>query len=244
MGSDHRAIETTFQTGARPTPSPTPRFVFRAAPWADINRELKGLETEIVDPTSCSELDAAVGQLTSRVSLVIGQLVPVARPSPYSKRWWTLELTALRDTYTWARNRCTRARRYGFTLPELEDTASHLRRQYHQAIRDTKRRYWREFLNNTDNIWKAAQYLEPGGRSIGTVPALRSSNRTIDDDQGKAQALPETFFPPLPAIQGDSAGEEPQLEALPMEEISAHEIGIGFIMGVPSGAMSTLEYFS
>jgi hypothetical protein len=75
-----------------------------------------------------------------------------------------------------------------------------LRRQYHQAIRDTKQRHWKEFPNKADNIWKAARHLEPGGRSIGTIPALCSSDWTIDDDQGKTQAVLVTFFPPLPYI--------------------------------------------
>jgi hypothetical protein len=223
-GSDHRAIDTTFRCKEQPTPSSRARFLFREAPWADINRAVEDLQTEVIDIISCSDLDATVGRLTSRVSSAIHQLTPVARPSPYSKRWWTPELTELRDTYTWARNRCTRARRYGFTLPELEDTAADLRRQYHQAIRDTKRRHWKEFLNNTDNIWKAARYLEPGDRAMGTVPTLRANDRTIDEDQGKAQALLETFFPPLPPIRGESVEDGPQTEALPMEGITPHEI--------------------
>ncbi|KAJ5091031.1 hypothetical protein N7532_009715 [Penicillium argentinense] len=122
-GSDHRAIETTFQSEARPTPPPTIRFSFREAPWADINRELRDLEMDITDITDRSELDATAGHLTRRVSAAIRQLVPVVRPSPYGKRWWTSELTALRNTYIWARNRCTQARRYGVDLTALEDTA-------------------------------------------------------------------------------------------------------------------------
>ena len=67
-GLDHRAIETTFKCEARPTLPPTTRFSFREAPWADINRELRDLETEIVDITDRSELDASVGRLTGRIS--------------------------------------------------------------------------------------------------------------------------------------------------------------------------------
>ena len=126
--------------------------------------------------------------------------------------------------YTGARNRCTRAHRYGLILPELEDTALHLRRRYHQAIRDAKRRHWKEFLSEVDNIWKVARYLEPEARTIGSIPALCSGGRTADDDQGKAQALLETFFPPLPSIQSESVEERPQADALPMEEIAPHEI--------------------
>ncbi|KAJ5300187.1 hypothetical protein N7508_007430 [Penicillium antarcticum] len=223
-GSDHRAIETNFQSEAQPTLPPTTRFSFREAPWADINRELRDLETEIIDITDRSELDATAGRLTGRISSAIRKLVPVARPSSYGKRWWTPKLTALRDTYTSARNRCTQARRYGADFAALEDTALYLRRQYHRAIRDTKRRHWRGFLDNTDNIWKAARYLQPGDQSMGIVPTLRSGDQTINDDQGKAHILLETFFPPLPNIQDEPPRDRSLPDALPMEMITEHEI--------------------
>lgn len=166
-------------------------------------------------------MDAVVERLTNRVSSAIHQLTPVARSCPHSKRWWTPELTALRDMYTWARNRCTRAHRCGLILPKPEDTAWHLRRRYHQAIRDTKRRHWKEFLSEANNIWEVARYLEPGARAI---PALCSGGRTTDDDQGKAQALLETSFPPLPSIQSESVEDRPQADALAMEAIAPYEI--------------------
>jgi hypothetical protein len=223
-GSDHRAIETNFQSEAQPTLPPTTRFSFREAPWADINRELRDLETEIIDITDRSELDATAGRLTGRISSAIRKLVPVARPSSYGKRWGTPELTALRDTYTSARNRCTQARRYGADFAALEDTALYSRRQYHRAIRDTKRRHWRGFLDNTDNIWKAARYLQPEDQSMGIVPTLRSGDQTINDDQGKAHILLETFFPPLPNIQDEPPRDRSLPDALPMEMITEHEI--------------------
>ncbi|KAJ5117672.1 hypothetical protein N7448_011304 [Penicillium atrosanguineum] len=232
-GSDHRAIETTFHCEARSTLPSTTRFSFREAPWADINRELRDLETEIMDITDHSELDATPGRLTSRICSAIRQLVPVARPSPHGKRWWTPELTALRDTYTWTRNRSTQARRYGVDPAALEDTALCLRRRYHRAIRDAKRRHWREFLDNTDNIWKAVRYLQPGDQSMGIVPTLRSGERTINDDQGKAHALLETFFPPLPIIQGGPRRDGSLPDALPMETITDHEIEMTLMRMAP-----------
>ena len=232
-GSDHRAIETTFQCEAPPTLPPTARFSFREAPWADINRELRDLEAEVIDITDSPELDATVGRLTGRISAAIRQLVPVARPSPYGKRWWNPELTVLRNSYTWARNRRTQARRYGVDLAALEDTASYLRKQYHRAIRDAKRRHWKEFLDNTENIWKAARYLQPGDQSMGIVPTLRSGDQTINDDQGKAHALLETFFPPLPNIQDEPPRDRLLPDALPMETITPHEIEVALMRMAP-----------
>jgi hypothetical protein len=78
-GSDHRAIETTFLSDKRPTFSGPPRPLFREAPWADINRELKDLETEVLDITSRSELKSTVERLTNRVSQTVRLLVPIAQ---------------------------------------------------------------------------------------------------------------------------------------------------------------------
>ena len=223
-GSDHRAIETTFQCEVPPAPPPITRFSFRDAPWADIRRELRDLKSEIIDVTDCSELDRMAGRLTGRIGAAIHHLVPVARPSRYGKRWWTRELTALRDTYTWTRNQCTQARRYGSDCGALEDHALYLRRQYHRAIRDAKRLHWREFLANTDNVWKAARYLQPRDQSMGQVPTLRSGEQTVNDDQGKAHVLLETFFPPLPQIQDEPPRDRSLPDALPMEMLTEHEI--------------------
>ncbi|KAJ5556699.1 hypothetical protein N7494_000614 [Penicillium frequentans] len=164
------------------------------------------------------------GRLTGRIGAAIHHLVPVARPSRYGKRWWTRELTALRDTYTWTRNQCTQARRYGSDCGALEDHALYLRRQNHRAIRDAKRLHWREFLANIDNVWKAARYLQPRDQTMGQVPTLRSGEQTVNDDQGKAHVLLETFFPPLPQIQDEPPRDRPLPDALPMEMLTEHEI--------------------
>ncbi|KAJ5819464.1 reverse transcriptase [Penicillium riverlandense] len=180
--------------------------------------------TEIIDITNQAELEAAVGSLTRRIGQTVDRLVPVARPSPYGKRWWTPELTRMRDEYTWTRNRCTQARRYGYVLTELEEAASYLRKQYQRKIRDAKRRHWKEFLDNTDNIWKAARYLEPRDRVMGVIPTLRMAEQTIKDDREKANTLLQAFFPPLPDIPEAPPRDTPRREPLHMELVSPHEI--------------------
>ena len=79
-------------------------------------------------------------------------LTPKAKPSPYTKRWWTTDLTQLRRIYTYWRNRARAARRAGWTRPNLEETAKSAAKQYHNAIRQQKKRHWNEFLADNDNI--------------------------------------------------------------------------------------------
>ena len=94
-GSDHQAIITTLQFNGQAAPSLKAHYLFHDTPWAKVNNQLRDLQNEIVDITNCSNLESAVGYLTEKVSLAVHQLVPIAKPSPYSKQWWTPELTVL-----------------------------------------------------------------------------------------------------------------------------------------------------
>ena len=59
---------------------------------------------------------------------------------------------------------------------------------------------------------------------MGQVPTLRSGEQTVNDDQGKAHVLLETFFPPLPQIQDEPPRDRSLPDALPMEMLTEHEV--------------------
>ncbi|EAQ82922.1 hypothetical protein CHGG_10740 [Chaetomium globosum CBS 148.51] len=99
-GSDHRAIETAFDTTVEDRPSET-RFLFKNAPWAEIR-------TRVAANLERIPWDGNVQQQTDRLMAAVTEavygLTPKAKPSPYAKRWWTTDLTRLRQTYTFWRN--------------------------------------------------------------------------------------------------------------------------------------------
>jgi hypothetical protein len=151
-------------------------------------------------------------------------LTPRARPSPCAKRWWTQDLTQLRRVYTHWRNRARAARRAGAARPDLEETAKGAAKQYHDAIRQQKKKHWDGFLADNDNIWNAAKYLKTGNEAFGTVPALRRTDGTTTTDHGEqAEELLSTFFPPLPS-HIDDEGRKPQRVPVAMPTITLEDV--------------------
>ncbi|KAM4061059.1 endonuclease-reverse transcriptase domain-containing protein [Hirsutella rhossiliensis] len=92
-GSDHRAIQTTFDIRVPERTFPQ-RLMLKNAPWIAI-------ATRVED-----EL----------------RPLPWT-PPPYAKRWWTKDLTRLRRTYTYWRNQARAQRRAGQSRPDLEQRA-------------------------------------------------------------------------------------------------------------------------
>ena len=130
----------------------------------------------------------------------VHKLTPKARPSRYAKRWWTNDLTQLRQVYTYWRNRARTQRRAGRGIPYLEGQAKAAAKEYHDAIRKQKKVHWEEFLSEDTNIWGAARYLNPSNSSaFDKVPPLRRKDGSTTT--GKTEQVDEllaTFFPPLP----------------------------------------------
>lgn len=94
-GSDHRAIETVFDVPV-PVAKQQERLLFKNAPWKEINARI----TRSLDRTPS---DGTVQQRTDRLMPAVVEavhaLTPKARPSPYAKRWWIMDLTQLRQTW-------------------------------------------------------------------------------------------------------------------------------------------------
>jgi hypothetical protein len=82
--------------------------------------------------------DGDVQRQTDRLMRVVvdavSSLTPKAKPTLYAKRWWTRDLTKLRQVYTYWRNRARTQRRGGEALPALEQQARAAAKEYHDAI--------------------------------------------------------------------------------------------------------------
>jgi hypothetical protein len=195
-GSDHRAIETTFDI-APPERPVVQRLLLKNAPWNAIRQRIAtALQTTPLVPGTQAQTD----QLMTIVLEAIHALTPRARPSPYAKRWWTTDLTNLRRIYTYQRNQARAHRRIGTLSQSLEQQAREAAKEYHDAIRRQKKAHWQEFLEEDANIWQAARFLRPTDSStFDTIPPLERSDKSITQgNEEQADELLKTFFPPLP----------------------------------------------
>ncbi|KAM4063865.1 endonuclease/exonuclease/phosphatase [Hirsutella rhossiliensis] len=220
-GSDHRAIQTTFdiQVPERMFPQ---RLLLRNAPWvaiaARVEDELRPLPWNVGVQTQAD-------QLMRVVTKVLHDLTPRAQPPPYAKRWWTKDLTRLRRTYTYWRNQARAQRRAGQSRPDLEQRAKEAAKEYHDNLRRQKKAHWDDFVTDESNIWKAVKYVKSGTEMTDDkVPPLKRADGSITEGKGEqAEELLSTFFPPLPT-RIEPEGERPQRKEIAMPDLTLQEI--------------------
>ncbi|KAF7117738.1 hypothetical protein CNMCM5793_006918 [Aspergillus hiratsukae] len=197
--------------------------MWKKAPWDEIvNRISQNMIAlpEIRDP---EELEKQLGIMMGKVSETLEGCVPQVRPSPYCKRWWTDELTELRNVYTYKKNQWTQLRRYGVNRPDMEKQVKQLRHRFHTAIRDQKRKHWTEFLEQAENIWTAARYTkETNNRKPIPTLCAEGSGPAAETEEEKAKSLLSAFFPPTP--ESSEPLGNPNLPTLQMDPITDEEI--------------------
>lgn len=147
------------------------------------------MNARIASTLEMTPSDGTVQQKTDRLMSAVLEavhaLTPKARPSPYAKRWWTADLTQLRQIYTYWRNRARAERREGQARPDLEDMAKGASKQYHDAIRHQKKKHWNDFLADNE------QHLEgckiPKARRRHGVRESTAARQSRQNSHGRPQ---------------------------------------------------------
>ena len=151
-GSDHQGISTSFDSQPKIV-ALLPRCNFCSVNWKHIGEKIAGgfARQQVTQPLSNTQ--EALDKLSGVISSIIETQVPLLKPSPYAKRWWTKDLTRLRYTFTKQRNQVRRYRRnHCGTDRQLEEQCNKAKKEYFSAIKKQKRTHWSKFLRKTDNI--------------------------------------------------------------------------------------------
>lgn len=197
-GSDHEAIETQFALNAY-EPSREPRRLFRNTDWQRacqlVSNGLRQLPIHNTTLDTPQRIDSFTTHFTQIVQDAVFQCTPIARPSPYTKRWWNLNLSQLRNNYTQVRNEARSQRRGSPRDRRLEERVKIAKKTFHDACRRQRRAKWEEFLDSTQNLWKAAKYLHPAeGSQFGSIPAIETPEGLCTEDSRISRELLNQFF--------------------------------------------------
>lgn len=187
--------------------APEPRRNFRNTDWEDFNRALQTRLHALGPPTvlaTVEEFQTATRNLTHVIQETIDDKVPICRPSPYAKRWWNSELSALRSGLSRLSREAYKHRHHPHhpTHEKLRQARNH----YSEAIKKTKAKHWMDWLESIegDDIWMANKYIssDPGDGGCAKIPTLHSTTNDgpaqLSTNEDKSRALAETFFPPPP----------------------------------------------
>lgn len=150
-GSDHEAIETELDITTPDTIIP-PRLLFKNAPWTKIREDIQENLNAGKLHAPLSDLNRYTAQLLGLVSTSLEKFVPKASPSPYCKRWWNGNLSALRAKFSNLRNQARRFRRQGQRRLFLEADAQVAKYEYQKTMKKAKKQHWDNFLDDTKNI--------------------------------------------------------------------------------------------
>jgi hypothetical protein len=167
-------------------------------------------------------LEQTVSSLVEGTTMAVNRFTLLARPCPYSKRWFTPELKIQQREVNKARRKwqescATKGREDVTTIPFFVEMRSR-RREWTRAIERTKATHWKEFLDKAslNKVWKATPYLGPRD-NYASIPALKVGQAEFSGNQDNARILMNCFFlkmaNPTPEAEPSSREEIPRQEA-------------------------------
>ncbi|KAM5541945.1 hypothetical protein V8D89_004255 [Ganoderma adspersum] len=176
-----------------------------------------------------SDIDSLVQDITDIFVSALEDATPMSKPCPYSKWWWTPELTTLKHN---------------------------ARRLSNQAVKRTATQTTINATSTEKTIWQASKFVTraPGDALASCLPALNLlDGSTARSCKEKCDVLMAQFFPtPPPASLNDIADAvyEPQLPFKPFseEEIAAALDGLSPYKapgpsGIPNAVLKECSLF-
>ncbi|KAJ5543745.1 reverse transcriptase [Penicillium frequentans] len=226
---------TTGQTTAPPTrngkiqprskPSTKARKAYERADWPRIGEEVARRMSPWGEIKTRPTLDRVVEELTSSTAQAVDRFTPDTRPAPYSRRWFTPDLKARHVEVNQLRRRwqascALHGKDHASTIAAFQ-LMQQKRRAWTRTIEKAKASHWKQFLDEAGEgkLWKAATYMKPR-ETWGCIPSLKVGSEEFTQNEVKARASLEAFFPAMNApdpSQPDSL--RPELPWPPITEL-------------------------
>jgi len=143
-----------------------------------------------------------VWAVTEAILDTADKLVLKTKPSPYMKRWWSLELSKLQAETRWWGRKAYANRHEVNHESHAKYRAVH--NQYTDKIKGSKRAYWEKLLEQVDEktVWTAhkiasAEAADGGGTRIPMLSTKRGDGAMWEavTNKEKADMLFSSFFP-------------------------------------------------
>lgn len=192
--SDHRGTYSEWDLRPERNENPKPKRAYDRADWDKIGSALLELLGQGPEISSAADLDYEVNRLVEATTTVLDQQVPLQKPSPYSKRWFTPELKSQQVLVNQVRRRwqsscATLGSSHAITTSLFNDMRQK-RREWTRTIEKVKATHWKEFLDKAQegHLWKAATYMRPRD-SHTNIPPLKVGSEEVTANDAKARVL-------------------------------------------------------
>jgi len=207
--ADHYPIITVFDIAVN-TGHQEPRYNYRLADWKGV-REMVGERLSLEEKgriKEVAEFERRLAVLDAVVEEAIRVHVPLLKLSPFTKRWWTSELTEKKkEVSRWGRKSYHQHKN---SQHSTHERYRRLRNEYSEMIRTAKVEHWVAWLEGLDetSIWDASRLVTgpatDGGRTrVPTLqvvdPVTKRVIREATTNAEKSAMFFETFFPKKPA---------------------------------------------
>ncbi|EIW75385.1 hypothetical protein CONPUDRAFT_38117, partial [Coniophora puteana RWD-64-598 SS2] len=159
--TDHLPIISRLRVEAMAA-HPISRRNFRATDWDELRKELRARLRLSPPPETIADEDhfyRYFDLVTGAIQAAVAAAVPLAKVSPFTRRWWNADLTALRTAYRRLRGKAFRRR--ARRNDPIHEECAHAHTAYSDAIDAAKRAHWEEWLErvDADSIWTGHRYV-------------------------------------------------------------------------------------
>jgi hypothetical protein len=216
VGSDHRPLLLTLETGFKSLPPPPPCRLFRKADPSLFLQAYHDASSTLPPPASLSSIEALESEtsaLNSFLSLAV-ETIPLSSPPRrrFAHHWWNAEIATASRFARRLRNKAHRLRNR--QRPDLElEAAARIAGNHVVALcwRERRREERREMEEvNNGNLWKKVKEGEKKGSKSATPPHKKGDGTYAVDPHSKIALLQPILLPKVRprGESGDGVEEE------------------------------------